>query len=209
MEGLELRQVEATDLRVVQDEHGLQVLRGFAVVFGVLSVNLGGFRERIMPSAIERTIKEKTDLRALIDHDTAKVLGRVTAKTLRLNPDAHGLGVDIEPPNTTYGRDIIESVARGDVSGMSFSFKAVTDDWHMEDDMPIRDVLDMRMQEVSVVTFPAYPQTEVEVARRSAAGGIEAALASLARWRAAAAAAPAPYRPSLALLEARQRQARG
>ena len=73
------------------------------------------------------------------------------------------------------------------------------DDWEMVDEMPVRKVLDMRILEVSPVSLPAYPQTEVEVGKRSA--GVDAALASFAKWQAT--------RSSVALLEARQRGARG
>src|SRR5262245_44794001 len=139
---LERRYLPTADLRVVT-ENGRTLLRGYAIVFNALSLNLGGFRELIKPQAIQRTLDEKIDLRALVDHDTRMVIGRLTADTLRLHPDTHGLGVEINPPNTTYGRDIVESVGRGDVSGMSFAFRTVTDDWHVEDETPIREVLDM------------------------------------------------------------------
>ena len=64
-----------------------------------------------------RTLAEGIDLRALVDHDTGKPLGRLKAGTLRVEPDAHGLRVEIDPPNTTAGHDIVESIRRGDVGG--------------------------------------------------------------------------------------------
>ena len=142
-------------------------IKGYAIVFNVKSVNLGGFREIIKPEAVDRTLQEARDVRALVDHDTGKIIGRTRAGTLTLRKDGFGLKVDIDPADTTAGRDILESVRRGDVTGMSFSFRTITDDWHMEDDEHIREVSDMTMDEVSVVAFPAYPQTSVEVAQRS------------------------------------------
>src|SRR5258706_3130819 len=138
-------------------------IRGYALVFHKPSVDLGGFREIMLPESVDRTLREAIDVRALVDHDTSKVLGRMKAGTLALRKTPQGLQVEIDPPNTTAARDILESVNRGDVSGMSFAFRVLTDAWHEEDGQPIREVVDMRISEVSVVTFPAYPDTSVSL----------------------------------------------
>lgn len=144
-------------------------LRGYAIVFNARSQNLGGFQEIIAPEAIDRTLKEAIDVRALVDHESSKVIGRLKAGTLQMAKDGTGLRVTIEPdPDISYARDIMLAVKRGDVSGMSFAFRTIEDDWNYDDEaMPLRTVLDMRVSEVSVVTFPAYTQTDVQVAQRS------------------------------------------
>lgn len=136
-------------------------IRGVAIVFGKPSVDLGGFVEVIAPEAIDRTFREGIDVRALVDHDTAKIMGRLTAGTLAMKKTAKGLQIEIDPPNTSYARDIMESMDRGDVSGMSFAFRALDDTWDEESTPPLRVVTDMRISEVSIVSLPAYPQTEV------------------------------------------------
>ncbi len=148
---------------------GSSRLRGYAIVFNAQSQNLGGFREIIAPEAMDRTLKEAIDVRALVDHDSAKILGRYTAGTLQMNKDGKGLRVTIEPdPDISYARDIMLAVKRGDIDGMSFAFRTVEDDWNYDDEeMPIRTVVDMRVSEVSVVTFPAYTQTDIQTAQRS------------------------------------------
>lgn len=153
------------EVRVELD--ALRKIKGYAIVFNALSQDLGGFREIIKPSAVDRTLSEALDVRALVDHDSGKVIGRTRSGTLALRKDKKGLRVEIDPANTTAGRDILESVQRGDVSGMSFSFRTLTDEWRMEDGETIREVLDMTISEVSIVSFPAYQQTSVEVAQRS------------------------------------------
>lgn len=148
------------DLRAETDG---RTIKGYAIVFNTLSENLGGFKERIRPEFVDRTLREGLDVRALIDHDSGKVIGRISAGTLKLQKDRRGLRSVISPPNTSYANDLIESVDRGDISGMSFAFRTTPDgeDWSEEDGLLIRDVLDGWIREVSVVSFPAYPDTSV------------------------------------------------
>jgi len=149
------------------DVDSAKKLSGYAIVFNVMSVDLGGFKEIILPEAVDRTLSEALDVRALVDHDPSKIIGRTRAGTLTLRKDRKGLRAEIDPADTTVGRDILESVRRGDVSGMSFAFRYLTDDWRKEDGMNIREVSDMTISDVSIVTYPAYQQTSVDVALRS------------------------------------------
>lgn len=158
---------EQAGARIVSSDE--RRLRGHAVVTNAVSQNLGGFREIIAPEALDRTFKEAIDLRALVDHESAKILGRMRAGTLEIAKDGTGLRVLIDPDLAiTYAGDIVRAVRRGDVTGMSFAFRMLEDDWaDGSDGTPVRTVLDMRISEVSVVTFPAYTQTDVAVAHRS------------------------------------------
>jgi HK97 family phage prohead protease len=93
-------------------------------------------------------------------------LGRTRAGTLALSKDQRGLRIEIDPPQWAKSR--LESIERGDVTGMSFGFHVLDDEWRDgEDGHPLRLVTDMRVSEVSIVTFPAYQQTDVTVAMRS------------------------------------------
>lgn len=157
---IEIRACIGGELRV--ESRGVaRVIKGHAIVFESLSENLGGFREKIAPEAVDRTLKDGIDLRALVDHDSAKILGRLTAGTLRVEKDGRGLLVEIDPPETTVAQDIVESIKRRDVTGMSFSFRTIDDEWDFKVDPPVRTLTDMLIREVSVVTFPAYLATDV------------------------------------------------
>lgn len=180
--GWERRMTEAVRMDVSTDRR----IRGTAIVFNSLSRDLGGFREIIAPEAVDRTLHEGLDVRALVDHDTGKIIGRTKAGTLLLRKDRQGLRVEIDPPNTSYARDLLESVERGDISGMSFGFRVLSDEWRLEDEEPVRVVTDMVVSEVSVVGFPAYEMTDVAVAKRSLqqfqAQRTGSRLAYLQRW---------------------------
>jgi len=167
MTGNNLERRAFVECRAEASENGRKI-RGYAIRFNVPSQDLGGFREYIAPEAVDRTLNEGLDVRALVDHDTGKVLGRTRSGTLILRKDAQGLRTEIDPdPDISYAGDIMRAVARGDVSGMSFAFRTLEDEWDYEGKIPTRTVTDMRISEVSVVTFPAYVQTDVQVAQRS------------------------------------------
>ena len=164
----ERRIVTAGEFRVeAPADGGPRRIEGYAAVFGVLSTDLGGFREVIEPGAFAETIT-RDDIRALVNHDSAKVIGRNRAGTLALFEDDHGLGFVIDPPDTAAGRDLLVSLDRGDVDQMSFLFEAMADRWASDSAGPVRHLEKARLFEVSVVTFPAYPQTSAAARSRAA-----------------------------------------
>jgi HK97 family phage prohead protease len=140
-------------------------LSGYAIVFNSLSVDLGGFREQIDPKAVDRSLTTAADIRALVDHDSGKVIGRTRAGTLTLQKNSKGLRFSAElDPEISYARDILRAVSRGDVSGMSFGFRVMPGGQEWDEDADgtlLRTVTDMSISEVSVVAFPAYPDTSV------------------------------------------------
>ncbi|KFL24938.1 peptidase U35 [Devosia sp. 17-2-E-8] len=137
---------------------------GYAAVFGEVA-NIGGwFEETLARGAFTETLKT-ADVRAYFDHDRGRVLGRSSAGTLRLKEDAKGLHVDIDLPDTSDGRDVATLVERGDISGMSFGFSVLRQEWDETVDPPRRTILEVELREVSIVSEPAYDGTSI--ARRS------------------------------------------
>lgn len=156
----ERRNFPVTELRAITDDKGLRHITGYAAVFNSLSDDLGWFREKIDPGAFSETIKTD-DVRALWNHDSNYPLGRNKSGTLSLSEDAHGLKIDVQPPDTQWARDLMTSIDRGDVDQMSFGFETLSDRWETVDKQEIRTLIKVRLFDVSPVTFPAYPDTEV------------------------------------------------
>lgn len=159
---IEYRFIQKAELSVRGDD-GKKKIVGYPVVFNSLSREMWGFKERVMPGAFKRTLAEGADVRALINHNASLILGRNKAGTLTLKEDDHGLHSIIDPPDTTAAKDIIESISRGDVDGMSFSFRSVDERWLKEGGINIREILDADLFDVAIVTYPAYPATEVMI----------------------------------------------
>lgn len=161
----ERRTITIKELRVVDegsDNSTEPTIDGYASVFDSWSQELGGnqpFRERVVKGAFEETI-QNDDIRALFNHDPNYVLGRNKAGTLSLEEDEKGLHVSIKPPNTQWAKDLIVSIKRGDITQMSFGFTVVLDRWNYEDGADVRELLKVKLYDVSPVTFPAYTQTE-------------------------------------------------
>ena len=156
---LETRIVEVDKFEVREDGTGMH-LEGYAALFDSRSENLGGFTETIKPGAFRASLKARNDIKLLWNHDTGAVLGSTRAGTLTLTEDERGLRVSATLPNTSYGRDAAELVRRGDVSAFSFGFSMPArggDEWNS--DGTERVLKSVRLHEVSLVAFPAYPET--------------------------------------------------
>lgn len=172
------RRVTLDDITVREVDGKQPMIVGYAAVFNRLSVDLGGFREILQPGAFRSAIRG--DVRALWQHDSNFVLGRSSTGTLRLQEDEIGLRVEIDPPPTQWARDAVVSIQRGDVSQMSFGFNVPDggDEWRDDAGMLVRTVITVNpLYDVSPVTFPAYPQTSVDI--RSIEEALRARSASL------------------------------
>lgn len=159
------------------EDKGLR-FEGYAALFNEWSQNLGGFREQIAPGAFSKAVAAD-DIRALFNHDSNYVLGRTRSGTLRLWEDEKGLAFELDAPDTTWARDLHESVTRGDVSQCSFGFETVTDEWRQVDGLDERTLKEVKLFDVSIVTFPAYTATSAHA--RSAAEVLQAHREAVAR----------------------------
>jgi len=157
---IERRCFPVSELRTIADDNGLRHITGYAAVFNCLSEDLGGFLEKIDPGAFTESIVND-DVRALKNHNSDYVLGRNKRKTLALSEDTRGLKIDCIPPKAQWAMDYMESIDRGDVDQMSFGFRTISDRWETIDGKEVRTLMKVELFDVSPVTFPAYPDTEV------------------------------------------------
>jgi hypothetical protein len=164
-------------IRAADGDDGGERFKGYAAVFNSRTA-IGnplrwGFYEEIAPGAFTKTLSEG-DARMLIDHDSYFVVSRVSAGSLDLAEDGRGLAVDSAlDAGLSYVNDLKANVRNKNITGMSFGFYVVKDDWTLEKvetsdgqtaEVEIRRILEVRLIEVSAVTFPAYEDTEAELA---------------------------------------------
>lgn len=142
------------ELREDNDGQVTYNFSGYASVFnkpyGVRD-SKGAYTETIKPGAFKKTLQEQDDVRFLVNHDGIP-LARSSSGTLKLEEDDYGLYVEasLDPNNPTVA-EVASAMKRGDLNEMSFAFAAVRDDFDGEK----RDVQEVRLFDVSVVTYPA------------------------------------------------------
>lgn len=163
-EKIETRRLTVNDFEVRQGPAGDGMsFSGYAAVFNSDSEPLP-FIERIAPGAFKRSLKSKNNIRMYLNHDSSMLLATTRAKTLRLMEDERGLKVEADLPDTTVGRDLSTLIQRGDVDSMSFGFSVPPKGDSWSDDGSVRELKEVRLYEVSVVTgFPAYQATSASV----------------------------------------------
>lgn len=150
------------------------VIAGYFAVFNNPTELWPGCIEQIAPGAFASSLG--LDVRALIDHDTRLVIGRTVAGTLTLREDATGLYGEIKiNEHDSDAMNLYARVQRGDVSQCSFGFDIVAEDYVVSPDgqtctWTIREV---KLYEVSVVTFPAYDATSVSARDADSAASLK------------------------------------
>ena len=163
---------EENELIVESRADGRAAIIGYAAVYNRLSLDLGGFREEILPGAFDKILNRqrgKGDVVALFNHDSNIVLGRTSSGTLELSSDSKGLRYVVTPPVSRA--DVLELISRKDVSGSSFAFTVDPKQESFrtgEDGKAIRQIREVSgLYDVGPVLVPAYPQTSASVAMRS------------------------------------------
>lgn len=143
-------------------------LMGYVVKWNSRSQLIWGeFYEQFSPKAFSQSLSTNPDIRALFEHDHKALLGRTTSNTLILNEDDIGLRFELTPPDTQLGRDLLVSVDRGDIRGMSFGFMATTESWDFNQEPCIRTVNTAELFEITVTSMPAYQESDIQIAKRS------------------------------------------
>lgn len=135
------------------------IVEGYFSVFDEVTKLYDGVYEKVRKGAFSKTLNN--DIRALLDHDSGKVVGRNKSGTLELREDDKGLYGKIVLPNTSYAKDIYELIKRGDVNQCSFGFNILKENDSKYEDGYLFELEEIDLHEVSIVTFPAYPSTSI------------------------------------------------
>ena len=152
---------------VTRAEGDSRTVKGRAVVFNAWSEDLGGFREKIAPGALDGVI-ERSDIFALLDHRRDRgILGRSKRGdqvSLRLNVTDAGLDYEFEAPDTALGNELLSCLERGEIDGSSFAFTVLEDQWERVGDEYQRTITKIdELYDVSPVYSPAYSQTTCDL----------------------------------------------
>jgi HK97 family phage prohead protease len=160
IEACEKRTVE-TELRAERGTDGVLRVRGYAATWDREATGLS-FREVIKPGAFKRSLERGDDVFLLVNHDTDQLpLARRSAGTLTLTEDETGLLIDAElDPKNPRAAELGSALERGDVDKMSFAF-TVAEGGSTRTKDGLRELSDLNLFEVSVVTWPAYADTTV------------------------------------------------
>lgn len=165
---MEKRIVDITHITTRNKEDEPIKISGYAATFDSRTSIGDFFDEIISPGAFKKTISNsESDIRALFNHDWDKVLGRTKADTLTLREDEKGLNFELELPNTSYARDLAESMERGDIDQCSFGFHVDEgkERWDYSQEPALRTLEEVELYEISIVSIPAYDDTEAALVR--------------------------------------------
>jgi len=163
-----------TALRAIDEDDDYEI-EGYAALYDNESKDLGGFREVIQAGAFTRSIKARTDVKCLVNHDSNMILGRVGNGTLKIEADSMGLRFRCNiNREDTQAMSLAAKIKRGDINECSFAFTVPKggDRWAQKqmpgsngaaeaDFYALRTLTDVNLLDVSAVTYPAYGNTSV------------------------------------------------
>lgn len=145
-----------------EDESGERIVEGYFAVFDEIYTVWPGVTESIRAGAFDESISQ--DVRALYNHNTDQILGRVSAGTLTLKQDSHGLWGQIKiNSKDTEAVNVYERIARGDITGCSFGFEIESEERDIHEDGSVHYTITKvnPLFEVSPCVFPAYEATNI------------------------------------------------
>lgn len=155
----EKRSIAYSNLELRAESDGNTIV-GYAAIWDSPSEPMP-FIEYVKRGAFSKTLNDGADVRLLVDHEGVP-LARTKSGTMSLVEDERGLRMEakLDPMNPDAAR-IISAMKRGDLSQMSFAFRTVKDNWNS--DRSVRELREVQLFDVSVVTFPAYEETVAEL----------------------------------------------
>lgn len=161
-----------------RDEDGIErrIVDGYASTFDEYELRNAGnqiWTERLDPHAFDEA--DMSDVVFLKDHQ-GTVFARTKNNTIALITDEHGLHAEADLSKTQSARQMYEEIEAGMYTQMSFAFRVSKQHFEREERdgvSVIHRIIDKvsKVFDVSAVSFPANPTTEIGVATRSAFDG--------------------------------------
>lgn len=153
-----------SNIQIRKDEQGNDV----RTITGVIPFNsesvlipdyFDDYIEILAPTAFNKTLADRAEVKAFVNHDDGRIIGSTGAETLRLHTEEDGLHFEIDPPATADGNYAYETIRCGNCSTLSFGFFPVKYDEVIKDGVKYRTLREVKLVEISVcVAFPAYPE---------------------------------------------------
>ena len=167
------RERRPMELRIKQpeSEEKSYKVEGYASTFEpyVLFTKDGiDYSEKIEPTAFDGA--DLTDVVFRVDHE-GPVYARTKAGTVQLDIDEHGLHNITDLSRTQRGRDLFEDIQAGNYPQMSFAFTVAEDHYDKATHTRIIDRV-AKVFDISPVSFPANPGTELSVSTRDYFNGV-------------------------------------
>ena len=155
----QIRSFQPTQFRA-EESAGKRTIETYFAVFGDIYEMWPGATESFDAHAFDGALN--SDVRCLTNHDPSKVLGRTKAGTLSLSIDNYGLKGIVEINERDQdAMNLYARVQRGDVSQCSVGFDILREDYRLNPDGSQHwTIMEVRLYEGSIVTFPAYEKTE-------------------------------------------------
>lgn len=174
---------------VIREAGKSKIIEGWAILFGTLSAPIGDgvriYREIMEPGSVTKELLDASDFRLTMFHDRQIILARsnMGRGTLNYNVTAAGVRFWAEMPDTEDGRRALELVARGDISGCSFTYTTNEADENYvtherKTDPKTGEAYILRrvkrvtgIYDFTLAASPAYPQTTVSRRERGDQAG--------------------------------------
>jgi len=166
-------EVRYCEFRAADDPDG-RTLEGYAAVFNAwtdIRDHAGTYREQIAPGAFKRSLGQRTPV-LQFDHGQHPLIGSLPLGSLAvLREDRNGLFVRARLSDNWLIEPVRDAIRDGGITGMSFRFKVIADEWGTDDAGETRTIKEVELLELGPVVFPAYTQTSVAV--RSLVGALD------------------------------------
>ena len=169
------REYRMMELRALpsEEEEKKYIVEGYASTFEpyvLLSMDGIDYKEQIEPTAFDDA--DLSDVVFRVDHE-GRVYARTSAGTVEVWHDEHGLGQRTDLSRTAAAREIFADIEAGNYPKMSFAFRVAEDGDTYDKKTHTRIIKRIeKVFDVSPVSFPANPGTELSVSTRDYFDGV-------------------------------------